>query len=235
MKSIKFKIIIALFAFLLGIAGVWLIGGFSFLPSLFKRDDVVSEISAQTNEVLPELDSSKNDSVEIHGKTYPFKDYPVPAIYKGKNASLKLIGEHRRVYGEKLQWTIEHTEVDFAGHYLVASWSCGMWCDWNAIIDAETGKVYWWDGITSRCFPDLDKDFECNENFSNVEYRIDSKLIVFFGQRNDVGDRGFHHYKFENGKFIHLKSISVKEQRSNSQIQLDKVDEKANSNKSLEK
>jgi hypothetical protein len=156
-----------------------------------------------------------------------FKDYPVAKIYKGKPAPLKLTREEKRVYGEKLQYTIEnYGEVDFAGHYIVANWSCGMWCNWSAVIDAKTGKVYWWDGILSVCFPHLDKDFVCKENFSNVEYKIDSKLIVFFGSRNNAGGRGFHYYEFENGRFIHLKSIPVKEQRTTSEIMLDKAGER---------
>lgn len=156
-----------------------------------------------------------------------FKAYPVAKIYKGKPAPLKLAREEKRVYGEKLQYTIEnYGEVDFAGHYIVANWSCGMWCTWSAVIDAKTGKVYWWDGILSVCFPHLDKDFVCNEKFSNVEYGIDSKLIVFFGRRTDAGGRGFHYYEFENGRFIHLKSIPVKEQRTTSEIMLDKAGER---------
>ena len=156
-----------------------------------------------------------------------FKDYPVAKIYNGKPAPLKLSREETRVYGEKLQYTIEnYGQVDFAGRYIVANWSCGMWCNWSAIIDAKTGKVYWWNGILSLCFPHLDKDFACNESFSNVEYRIDSKLMVLFGRRNNAGDRGFHYYEFENGRFIHLKSIPVKEQRTTSEIMLDKGDDR---------
>lgn len=175
-----------------------------------------------------------NGNIIAQKKIPKFKDYPVTEIYKGKNARLKLRRDEE-FERDGLQEAVTNQKVDFAGHYIVAGWSCGMWCNLNPIIDAKTGKVYWWNGILSVCFPDLDKDFNCNENFSNVEYRKDSKLIVFFGSRKDEGDRGFHYYKFENGRFIHLKSILVKEQRSASQIQLDKFDEKTNKNKSPEK
>jgi hypothetical protein len=34
-----------------------------------------------------------------------------------------------------------------------------------------------------------------------------NKLIVFSGARNEKeGDNGAHFYKFENGRFIHLRS-----------------------------
>ncbi|MBS1797830.1 MAG: hypothetical protein JSS81_28675 [Acidobacteria bacterium] len=171
-----------------------------------------------------------NESASGQNQAPRFEDYPVAKIYKGKKAALKINREEKRLYGERLRYTIKHEAVDFAGHYIVANWSCGMWCNWSAVIDAKTGRVYWWNGILSFCFPDLDKDFACNENFDNVEYRIDSKLIVFFGRRNDTGVRGFHYYKFENGRFIHLKSISVKEQRTTSEIQTDKSERKIDKN-----
>ena len=110
-----------------------------------------------------------------------------------------------------------------------------MWCQYSDIIDAKTGKFYGWNGILSYCYPWLDKDFACNENFSDVEYRVDSKLIVFFGYKNgEAGSRGFHYYKFENGRFIHLKSVLVKEQRSQSEILIDEAGKKPNDEKSPE-
>jgi hypothetical protein len=225
----RFKIIIVLLAFSLGIASVLLIGGyFSYFASMFERKTEIQEVAAQSIEVLSEPVSNENKTGTVQKEEYPFKDHSVAEIYKGKNAPLKLSREENRLYGEKLQYTIEnYGEVEFAGHYIVAIWSCGMWCEWSAFIDAKTGKVYWWNGILSYCFPHLDSDFACNEDFSSVEYRIDSKLIVFFGYRNgEDGSRGFHYYKFENGRFIHLKSILVKELRSQSQLLLDEAGKK---------
>jgi hypothetical protein len=38
--------------------------------------------------------------------------------------------------------------------------------------------------------------------------RLNSKLIVFAGARNEKeGDVGTHFYKFEGGRFVHIKSI----------------------------
>lgn len=235
MKIYKLKIIIALLAFSLGIIAVWSKGGFSYLGSLFESKTLISETNAQTKEILPESNSSKDKSVEIQGEKYPFQDYSVDEIYKGKNALLKLKRDDK-FERERFQWAIDNQNVDFAGHYIVTGWSCGMWCSLNPIIDAKTGKVYWWNGIISVCFPDLDTDFACNESFSSVEYRIDSKLIVFFGYKNGkAGSRGFHYYKFENGRLIHLKSILVKEQRGQSELLLDKAGKKTDDKKNLEK
>lgn len=226
MKSYRLKIVVTVLAFSLGLASVWAFGGFSYLASLFERETVVLELSNQTIEVLPEINSNNVESVNIPKLSYPFMDYPVTEIYKGKFAPLKLTrNEKESISGEKLQYMENDLEVDFAGHYSVAIWSCGMWCQESAIIDAKTGKVYSWNGILSHCFPRLDTDFPCNEDFGNVEYRVDSKLIVFFGSLDYGENRGFHYYKFEKGRLIHLKSVLVKEQRSTSEIMLDKSEE----------
>ena len=214
-----------------------------FCPRHFNRSTLSGEIQRMTLlkreikliiAVFALLFLCSVGSVFAQKKSPQFKDYPVTAIYTGKNAPLKL-KRGDKLEREELQWAIDNQKIDFAGHYIVAGWSCGMWCNLNPIIDAKTGKVYWWSGILSVCFPDLDKDFTCNENFSNVEYKIDSRLVVFFGYRNgEAGSRGFHYYKFENGRFIHLKSVLVKEQRSQTQL-LDKAGEKTNKNKNPEK
>lgn len=238
MKTCSFKIIVAILASSLGVFVFWSVGGFSHLASLFESEAFIQKVSAQTNEVPSKLTSNKNKSVDILKLKYPFKNYPVTAIYKGKVAPLKLSrGEKEGVIGEKLQYTIDNfPKINFAGHYIAATWSCGMWCDWSAFIDAKTGEVYWWKGITSYCFPDLDKDFVCNEDFSSVEYKTDSKLIIFFGYKNgEAGSRGSHYYKFENGRFIHLKSVLVEEQRSQSEILTDEAGKKTDDEKSPEK
>lgn len=234
MKIHKIKLIVAALTSSLGILCLWSLGGFSFITSTFEIEADVSEVSAQTLQTSNKISTvlsysnSKTQPNDLPKLEYPFKDYPVTENYKGKNAPLRL--KRDDLSWEKLQYTIENSEVNFAGSYISANWSCGMWCSSNYIIDAKTGKVYGWDGMLSVCFPDIDTDFACNENFSNVENRIYSKLIIFFGYKNgESGTRGFHHYKFEKGRLIHLKSILVKEQRSQSEFLLDRAGKKTDS------
>jgi hypothetical protein len=62
--------------------------------------------------------------------------------------------------------------------------------------------VHWWD-FTVCCWP-LDVD----DKFQPIEVRLNSKLIVFSGARNEKeGDVGAHFYKLENGRFVHIRSI----------------------------
>ena len=72
----------------------------------------------------------------------------------------------------------------------------------GAVIDAKTGRVYWWD-FTVCCWP-----ADVDEKFEPIEVRLNSKLIVFSGARNEKEDDvGTHFYKFEDGRFVHIKSI----------------------------
>ena len=46
-----------------------------------------------------------------------------------------------------------------------------------------------------------------DDNFRPIEFRLNSKLIVFSSARNEKDDNGVHFYKFENGRFVHLRSV----------------------------
>jgi hypothetical protein len=229
MKIFNFKIIVSLLAFSLGIASVWAIGGFSYMASLFDQTPPVLETSPTISEISPEPKFVKIENAFVLEQKPRFEEYPVTKIYKGKFAPLKYQDDEFE-YKVRLQWAIENQQIDFAGHYIATNWSCGMWCSVNAFIDVKTGKVYWSPISTEVCLPHLENEFVCDENFTNIEYKIDSKLIIFFGFRfdnnPDEGEKGFHYYKFENGCFIHLKSILVKDQRDARQIQIDEFDEK---------
>lgn len=45
-------------------------------------------------------------------------------------------------YRTRIRGAAEEGEIAFAGHYIIAEWGCGTQCQWGAIIDALTGKVY---------------------------------------------------------------------------------------------
>lgn len=129
-----------------------------------------------------------------------FKDYPVKTIYRGKNARLLLTSD-ARTFKTRLREALKGAP-NFAGHFIVTSWGCGTGCQVGAIIDARTGKVFWFP------FP-IGQTSDVDEGFRPVEFRLDSKLIIFSGVRVDKDDEeeGARFYKFENGRFIFLKFI----------------------------
>ena len=130
-----------------------------------------------------------------------FRDYPVSEAYIGKTASLALARDDR-MFKTRLAWAAKNQRPNFAGHYILTTWGCGTTCLMGAIINARTGKVHWW-GFSICCWSS-----DADDKFQPIEFRLNSKLIVFSGARNEKdGDVGAHFYKFENARFIHVKSV----------------------------
>ena len=129
-----------------------------------------------------------------------FKDFPVDEAFVGKNAPV-IITRDDRMFRTRIR-EAARGKPNFAGHYIVTTWGCGTSCLMGAAIDAKTGKVYWWN-FSVCCWNDID------ENFRPIEFRLNSRLIVFSGVRNEKeGDDGAHFYKFEKGRFVHVRSVS---------------------------
>ncbi len=138
-----------------------------------------------------------------------FRDYPASGTYRGKTAPLVLTRDDR-MFRTRLRWAAKNLKPNFAGHYILTTWGCGTSCRAGAVIDARTGRVYWWD-FSICCWW-----FDGGDDFQPIEVRPDSKLIVFSGARNEKdGDVGTHFYKFENGRFVHLRSILKENQNGN--------------------
>ena len=130
-----------------------------------------------------------------------FKDYPAKEMYKGSKAPLHLTKDDL-AFKTRLRWAAKNQKPNFAGHYILTSWGCGAECVMGAVIDAKSGKVYWWN--FSICCWGTDTD----DKFNPIEFRRDSRLIVFSGLRNEKErDDGAHFYRFEDGRFVHIRSI----------------------------
>ena len=146
------------------------------------------------------LFACSSETVLAKKRTPRFKDYPVADIYKGKIAPLKLTNWDEN-WRARFQWAIENLEVDYAGRYIVMTWSCGSTCMLGVAINAKTGRVSWWD---VRLNYGVEKP---------VDYRANSSLIIISGCRGGVPDEktGIHYFKIRNGRFVHQKSVPSKQ------------------------
>lgn len=130
-----------------------------------------------------------------------FRDYPASGAYKGRTAPLILTRDDR-AFRTRLRWAAKNLKPNFAGRYILTTWGCGTGCLMGAVIDARTGRVHWWDFSVCCWGHDVD------DNFEPIGVRLNSRLIIFTGARNEKeGDVGTHFYKFENGRFVHIRSI----------------------------
>jgi hypothetical protein len=144
--------------------------------------------------------------VQAQSRVPQFKDYPVREFYRGKSAPVVLTRDNR-MFRTRLRRAAQE-KPNFAGHYIFTAWGCGTRCLMGAVIDARTGKTYWWD-FSLCCWGD-----DVGEKWGPIEFRLESKLIVFIGARNEnENDDGAHFYKFENGRFVHLQSVMKRVQQ----------------------
>ena len=133
-----------------------------------------------------------------------FKDYPAGEVYRGRNAPVRLTGEGR-MFRTRLREAARE-RPNFAGHHVVTYWGCGTGCVYGAVVDVKTGRVIWFPGTI--CCWWQPGDPPPDDNFEPVTYRLDSRLIVFAGARNEKdGDVGTHFYKLEGGRLVHLRSV----------------------------
>lgn len=139
-------------------------------------------------------------TAQAQGRVPQFKDYPVTEIYTGRTAPLVLTRQDR-MFRTRLREAAKQ-KPNFAGHYIFATWGCGTSCLMGAVIDAKSGKVY------SIPFTICCWSIDVDENFRPVEFRLNSRLIVFSGERGEQeGDNGTHFYEFKNGRFVHVRSV----------------------------
>lgn len=137
-------------------------------------------------------------------KAPQFKDYSVNETHSGKNASVKLTKDSRS-FRTRLREAAKE-KPNFAGRYILTVWGCGTSCLAGAVIDAKTGSVAF--------LPGAIHSWEGDENLDPLEYRLNSRLIIFSGNIDQKGmdDSGLnsHYYEFRNGKFKYIKTIKRK-------------------------
>jgi hypothetical protein len=89
--------------------------------------------------------------------------------------------------------------IDFAGHYILATWGCGAGCVMAAAIDAQSGRV------TSLPFTVSDWPLDVTEPLS---YHADSCRLIVRGSRNESAGHGTYYYAFD-GKAFRLRAADA--------------------------
>lgn len=135
--------------------------------------------------------------------TPQFREFRAKGKYSGKNARVILTREDR-MFRTVLR-SQAREKPNFAGHYILGAWGCGTGCLMGAVIDANTGKVFWFPA-TICCWSEIERD----PNFSPIQFRLDSRLVVFTGSMNETGDLGTHYFEFGKAGFKHIRTIKPK-------------------------
>ena len=163
------------------------------------------EAAGITNETVSEDTPAANDAAEKpspaqadDGKNPEFSDYKVDEVYTGETAK-PVFNDKTSQFRTRLKEAAEG-EVNFAGRYILAAWGCGTDCLMGGVIDAKTGETSMVPFSICCILEDADEALE------KMDFRKDSRLIIFNGLLNEDDKGGkIHFYEFRNGEFTKLK------------------------------
>ena len=125
------------------------------------------------------------------------------SVYKGKIA--KDISDKKHIVRTRLRQALKDAQadrknIDFAGHYLLVGYGCGVDCFSFNIVDVKTGQIF--DGFSGL------SGYTDNEQWVpfDLQYTPDSTLLYMQG---NIDGTGSFVYEFKNGAFQLLEHSPV--------------------------
>jgi hypothetical protein len=118
--------------------------------------------------VWPKLYSERAPETGIVSKSF-FEQYLVQEVFSGVSAPL---GIESNPIGPKFKTRINEAytgKPNFAGHYTLTTWGCGMGCIAFVVIDNKTGRIYG-DYISER-LTDGHPSY-------GIDFHLESSLII---------------------------------------------------------
>ena len=108
--------------------------------------------------------------------TPSFDAYHVPYQPIQTRSQVKITDAKSRQFKDELEYYADQP-VNFAGHYVLASWGCGASCIIAAAIDARTGDVTWLP-FTVCCWE--------SDVTEPLTFRRESELLLVRGMKNET-------------------------------------------------
>lgn len=139
-------------------------------------------------------------------KTPTFKQYAVK-VEKAKAKKINFASHKRaKTFRTNLSNALKEG-VNFAGHYVLASWGCGTNCGDHGIIDARTGNVYFPEELEGIGIGFCEIDYE---NIEPVAFKPDSRLLVLSGFKggdlsSENASCGIYYFEWTGTKLKQLK------------------------------
>jgi hypothetical protein len=136
------------------------------------------------------------------------EDYAVHETFQGKPASPKLESPTARLFRTRIREGAK-AGPNFAGHFTVVTWGCGLDAFYLVVVNAKTGEVYL---PPFGCMALAGGfDLPVPDPLPNPAYRLDSRLLVVVGLEDGkdepLSNRAVRFYSFTNGKFKFVYSI----------------------------
>lgn len=145
-----------------------------------------------------------------------FAAYPAK-VFAGPNAKLKINNdlEAQRYRTRLREWSTK--KVNFAGHYILATWGCGTGCVQIMFIDAKSGKVFHPEGIRSNVAVNVHDDMLVGGRSwygeGSVHFQSNSELLVLVGApEEDMKRRGISYYVWHNDELKLVQHVAKPDQ-----------------------
>lgn len=95
--------------------------------------------------------------------------------------------------------------VNFAGSFIIATWGCGTRCGQGAVIDAQTGAVYFPDELAGYSPPWNDTSDE-----EVLQFKPNSRLLILRGKTGTDDDHeGFYYFEWTGKDFKKIKFVET--------------------------
>jgi hypothetical protein len=135
----------------------------------------------------------------LSAKPPRFADYPVANVYKGRVKAPKFNREGRCFTNPDL-YTSE--QVNFAGHFIIDSCTCGSGCHYLFMWDVITGRFYALlpPGVI-QVGPFGAEGPATSFTYKGEEFRKDSSLLIIDGCVEDTCDCATRYYKWNGARF----------------------------------
>ena len=138
-----------------------------------------------------------------------FEQYPATKAFLGRIAPADVKTQPQaRMFRTRISEGAK-TGPNFAGHFTVVRWGCGMDCVGLAVVDANSGKVYFPPnlGNVDRTNIAYD-DFELPDG-ELIRYKLNSRLLVVIGGINeDPARRGISYFVWEHGQLRRIRFVA---------------------------
>ncbi len=180
------------------------------IVSIFLWMTFMSTVSVLGGD-LDRLSQSMIRKSDIPSDAPLFEDH-FREMHVGDNAPLKFGADPMALlFKTRLrQWN--RGKVNFAGHYILASWGCGAECVQFMVIDVETGITYHQENLSYIAGYNIDPDFDHEEasmgGHGSLHFRPNSGMLMVVGAPNeDESRRGISYYLWRAKTFQLMRFI----------------------------
>jgi hypothetical protein len=131
-------------------------------------------------------------------------DYPAGPVFRGKPAPPSIGSRLSKLFRTKIREGAKEGP-NFAGHFTLVAWGCGMDSYMFVVVDAKSGRIYEPPVGCMTLAGGFGLPIPGIEENSNPGYRLDSKLLLIIGVEDDENassdGREARIFLFDRGKF----------------------------------